>query len=87
MKLEFSRQISGKLPVLDLMHICPLRAELFHADKHESVIFRLFANAPKNGSIVTTGRCELGLRQLHKRCVHQSYIRVWNVRRNSVTTS
>jgi len=33
MKLEFSRQIFEKLPVLNFMQICPLRAELFHADR------------------------------------------------------
>jgi hypothetical protein len=51
------------------------------------VTFRLSANAPKNGGIVTTGYCELGLRHLHKRCVHQSHIRVWNVQLDSVTAS
>jgi hypothetical protein len=31
-KLEFSRQIFGKLQISDLMKICPVGAKLFHTD-------------------------------------------------------
>jgi hypothetical protein len=58
MKLEFSRQTSEKSSDINLMKICQLGAELFHADGQTDgqtegdmtkllVAFRTFANAPK----------------------------------------
>jgi len=51
MKLEFSRQVFGKYS--NFMKICPVGAELFHADRRIdttklTVAFRNFANVPKN---------------------------------------
>jgi len=35
MKLEFSHQIFAKYPYINIMKICPVAAELFHADRHD----------------------------------------------------
>jgi len=51
MKLEFSRSLKNT-QISDFMKICPVGAELFHADKHTTkliVTFRSFVNMPKIG--------------------------------------
>ena len=52
MKLEFSRQMSGKAQISSLIKIGPAGAELFQTDRHMKliVVCRNFATAPKNGN-------------------------------------
>jgi hypothetical protein len=64
MKLEFSRQIFEITQVTNFMKICPVGAELFHADGqtdrqagiHDEAYLN-FTKTPKNGSLgVTSGK-------------------------------
>ena len=53
MKLEFSQRIFENIRIPNIMKICSVGGELFHADGQTDmtnliVAFRYFANAPKN---------------------------------------
>jgi len=57
--MNFLDRFSKNIHTSDLMKICPLGAELFHADRRTDmtkliVAFRNFANAPKNALKLNT---------------------------------
>jgi len=55
MNLEPSRQFRQIIKIWILMKICPVRAELFHAEDSKRLIvaFRNFAKAPENYTYVS----------------------------------
>ena len=83
MKLESSKQIfEKKVQISSFIKICPVGADLFHADTQTDktkriVAFRNFANAPKNGISVVCCLCRVSvliyLRKTRNLC-HQTLI-------------